>query len=101
MFLNELGVSILFRLINLGALTLFIVYIFKKYAIEDIKKQIVEKEQAVSDLETQADSLLRNIHTTEQAIQNDIQACEALKLHVVEWRKQAESTMHRQVLEKD
>lgn len=90
MFLDESGVAVLFRLINLSVFIFFVAYIFKKYLLDTIKKRITDEKQTIIDLHHKADTLVSEINSLERAIHQDERTCRELKARVVEWRAQAE-----------
>jgi len=100
MFLDESGVAILFRLINFAVFMFFIVYLFKKYVIENVKKQIADKQQEKIDLHNQADMLVEDIRIIERNAQQDVQMCHTLKTHVVNWRTQADRVAQENIIKK-
>lgn len=90
MFLDESGIAILFRLINFFVFVFLILYVCKKYLLDTIKKQIVDKYHAMVHLHDQANTLEQEIRLIDQVIQQDAQLCQALKKRVVAWRAHAE-----------
>lgn len=100
MFLEESGVSILFRLINFSVFVFLILYICKKYVLNTIKKQIVDKQQMMADLHDQANMLVDDMYGIDQVIQQDTELCQALKKRVVAWRAHAEYLAQERVQKK-
>jgi septal ring factor EnvC (AmiA/AmiB activator) len=100
MFLDELDSTFLFQLINLSVFIFFIWYVFKKYVVETIRKQIADKHRAMVDLQDKASALVKDIQVISQAIQHDVQICHDLKTRVVKWRARVEQIEKERDIEK-
>ena len=87
-------------MINLSVFIFFIIYLFKKYVIEAVRKQIATKQQAMADLQDKAHTLASDIQVISQAIQHDVQIGHELKIRVVKWRAQAEQTEKEREIKK-
>ncbi len=78
--------TIIFRLINFGALIALSVYLFKRYALPSFKLKIHEKQARLDDLNAQHTLLARDDRLLERALIDDRKHQEYLTQRVMAWK---------------
>lgn len=86
MFINQVVVAVIFRLINFGVVIGLAVYFFRKYALPLFYTMIAQKDAEKELLLSQQLLLEQKQAELDSLIEQDVFVCESFKLKVDEWR---------------
>jgi len=80
-------VSTIFRFINFAVFAGLLVYLFKKYALPQVKEKLVEKYAFFKDLENQYKNLINQNEVAKNEIKDQDNLFEVLKKKITLWNK--------------
>lgn len=99
MFINQVIIAVIFRLINFGIVIGVATYLFRKHGLPVVDTMIAQKDAAKQLLLSQQLLLEQKQIELDNLITQDILLCESLKVKINEWKDVAEK--ERIVHEKD
>ena len=99
MFINQVVIAVIFRLINFGIVIGLATYLFRKYGLPIIYDLMAQKDSEKELLLSQQLLLEQKQAELDVLIRQDIILCESLKLKINEWRDAAEK--ERAIYERD
>ena len=86
MFINQVIIAVIFRLINFGIVIGVATYFFRKYALPVVYTMMAQKDAEKEFLLSQQILLEQKQVELDDLIRRDFLLCESLKLKVDEWR---------------
>lgn len=86
MFINQVIIAVIFRLINFGIVIGFAAYLFRKYGLPFVDIMIAQKDAEKELLLSQQLLLEQKQAELDGLIKQDIMLCESLKLKINQWR---------------
>jgi hypothetical protein len=82
-----------FRIINFSVISALLLYFFKKYGYDSMKKQMKKQEHVSHDLKAQQQSLIMAEKRLDEELVEDAHLCELLKNRVMQWHAYVEQEL--------
>jgi len=92
-------ITFIFRIINLSIVVSIVIYIFKRFVLENIKKQIAENKENLKRLEEKNIKLSQRSLQLDKEIINQEKLSEELLEKIKEWKINFDQMQNRNLLE--
>ncbi len=86
MFINEVVIGVIFRILNFAVVIVFFAYLFKKFALDTIKNQIASRKRHREQLNWQIKELDQAYHVLDKQIIEQDELCKKFIEKIKKWR---------------